>query len=314
MTANAERVPEYAQTVTQLDDTLNQLRGQGQVLRQRIAEAGDIFSTSKIISTVEQLRAGAKANPTKAAVLDSVLTRLRDIGDDPVLIAELRSVNVNELLGDALQNGSLSKAGAARALTDVKKAIDAQLGDKFVNAYLAPYSRAFDEKNIMALNNRLRSLYETNPAEFRDFMRGNRMDLLDDFGINAKTVKDALGSATYKEFNKIADNIGAKATMGEQAAAGAPKANEIIEQNEKFFRFPNILRREIATANKALEVMESHLNKKTIATLSKAYQSGEDISNLLRLIPYNERNAVAKWIAAGGLKANVAGAGATVDY
>ena len=88
-----------------------------------------------------------------------------------------------------------------------------------------------------------------------------------------------------------------KATMEAefQASAGQDALRDIFMANLNKFRLPSYLSATFSTTNKALQILEDALGKKTMETLTKGFKSGKNTEELLLTLPAEERTQVVKF-------------------
>ena len=72
---------------------------------------------------------------------------------------------------------------------------------------------------------------------------------------------------------------------------------ELLLQNMSKFRLPSYLSAVAATTNKALNILETKIGTKTMATLTEALKTPEGAAQLLESLPAAERNRVLQIMA-----------------
>ena len=281
-----------------------QLRVEADALRAQISALPAVFTTAPIKQQIAA-QLGSKStqmNAEKTAVLSAVLKKLKIAGDDPAALAELRKMGVNQLIGDLINNGKLSKTAAASALLDVKRAIDTQLGTRYVNQYLEPFSKKLATRDSMELSNELRLMQKNSPKQFVEAMRGESTDLIEKFSATAKTMQEALGEKRYNQLRLVAKQIERDMNLETLASKGATEVGDILVKDaSKGVRLPNFLSWKSTLANKALEIGENALDAKTMALVYRALRNGKDTAALMAEIPTSDKSAVLRLIKSGAI-------------
>ena len=89
----------------------------------------------------------------------------------------------------------------------------------------------------------------------------------------------------------IADVTGRSLKAQGQASAGQTALREILEANSPFnkFKIPTMLNTKAMAANRALDLAEKKIGKKTMNILAEALKSGRSADELMSLMPAKER-------------------------
>jgi hypothetical protein len=82
-----------------------------------------------------------------------------------------------------------------------------------------------------------------------------------------------------------------------QVSSGQTALKELLLQNMSKFRLPSYLSAVTATTNKALNILEDKIGRKTMATLTEGLKTPEAASNLLQSLPAAERNRVLQLLS-----------------
>ena len=301
--SNADRSVEWAGAANDFAGIAKQLRSDADALRTQVSALPSAFTTAPILQNLEATLSSrvTQMNPEKTAVLNAVAEKLRIAGDDPVAIAELRKVSVNQLIGDLLDKNKLSKTSAAAALDDVKKSIDVQLGPEFVNRYLKPYSKKLANRDALALIDEMRQLQKDNPSEFVNVVKGDRPELIEKFS-SAKTLQEALGDKRFNQVKMISAQIQRDQNLKYLASNGATEVGDILVKDaSRGFRLPDFLSWKTTLANKALELGENMLDAKTMALVYRSLRNGKDAAALMAEIPTADKSAVLRLIRSGAI-------------
>lgn len=277
------------------------LRPEADALRQKISELPSTFTAGPVRSAIGSMLASpvVQQNTAKVSILDALSKKLAIAGDDPVAIAELRKVGVNELIGDLIQTGKVSKGDAAAALDSAKKLIDKQLGSDYVSKYLEPYSKALAERDSLRLVDSLRQMQVDQPKKFMKVLRGDDPKLVAQYG-NWKTIQEALGSERFGKASGIAGEMIRDRALKIQAQSGLEAFGNIIRKDEAMPTLPGFLSIAASSANKAITLLENKVNRETLNAIVEGMKSGASANQLLSVVPANERNAVAMAITKSG--------------
>ena len=143
-----------------------------------------------------------------------------------------------------------------------------------------------------------------------------------------EAVEKILGPGKYNIALELAENTmntleneAAKviraANIKSQVEGGQTALKELLLQSMSKFRLPSYLSAVAATTNKGLNILETKIGAKTMATLTEALKTPEGAANLLDTLPAAERNRVlqimsdpTKWGAKTGAAVTGATAGA----
>lgn len=222
---------------------------------------------------------------------------------DAFALDSIRKNSVNSVI-QKLMPGAEKKAqnrAAAELMSTIKPIlVDAveTAGGKGYGQYLESYAKGMKDISRTKLSSELMTLYKSNPTEFAKAVGGERPDLIEKFmGPGDFDIKKVMPSKDFEDLSKIASKITNQQTKMEQAAAGEKKLTQILEKNRIRFRLPNFLNMFTSGTNKALDVLESHVNKKTLDILSKSAKSAKSFEELLSTVPTSERNKILKAMA-----------------
>lgn len=292
------RVGEYSGAANELGNVASGLRAEADALRKKISELPSTFTAAPVREAVAAA-AARTVNPAEEAVMNAVGRALQRAGDDPVAIAEVRKLGVNQIMGDLLGADKLSKTDAAAALSSVKNLIDKQLGTEIVKRYFKPYSKKLEYRSSLELADKLRQLQKENPSEFIKVMRGDNPDLVAKYG-DWPTIQEALGARRFGKATSLAAENQRDIDMAARASGAATKLGNIVDNDKFGFTIPWGLSPKAALINRTLQSIEASLNKETKDLISEAMMSGKSANELMSLLPAHERSVAMKWIAEGG--------------
>jgi hypothetical protein len=284
-------------------ETAVMIRAEADALRQQISELPSAFTAAPVRDAVA--RQAGEVGSTRRTVANAVMEELRIAGDDPAKIANIRKLGVNQLIGELVQSGKVSKTDAAAALKDIRGIIDKQLGPDFVNKYLEPYSAKLANRDSMALADELRLMLKNNPKKFVAAMRGENPDLVSKYSATSETMEEALGAKRFKLASKAADEIERDLKIKAKAGEGQDEIAEILKRDASKYRIPAFLSWKATVGNQLLGVAEESLNKKTMAKVYNAMRNGKDASALMNELSEFEKNVVLQSLASGKFSPNV---------
>ncbi len=284
----------FSNAASQAGDIASGFRTEADALRRQISELPSTFTAAPIRDAVESMAQGI--NGTKRTVASRIAEELRIAGDDPVKIAEVRRLGVNQLVNDLIQGGKLSQTDAAAALTEVKKLIDKQLGPEFVTRYMEPYAKKLEYRASLELADKLRELQKDSPKTFLKVMQGNDPELVSKYG-DWKTIQEALGGKRYGRASEVAGEMQRDRNLKEMAKSKEHGAavKEILD-NKSFTRhFPNLLNRYIVLTNEAIKRGEMEVNKGMYRELEQAMRIPAKMKELIDRLPPEERSKMVSY-------------------
>lgn len=298
--SNADRAVEWGGAGREMATVAKGLRTEADALRQQISELPSVFTAAPVRDAVGAI-AASTVNPAKKSVMDAVSNALEVAGDDPAKIAEIRKLGVNQLIGDLVQSGKVTKTDAAAALKDIRQVIDKQLGDDFVNKYLEPYSKKLANKDAMALADELRLMMKKSPKKFVEAMRGENPDLVSKFSATADTMAEALGEKRFKIASRAADEIARDLNLKKLAGEGTPELASILAKDASKVWIPAFVDWRAALARKIGDVAEGALDRKAMEKIYVAMRTGKTASELMNTMSTSEQNALLVAARAGAL-------------
>jgi GH24 family phage-related lysozyme (muramidase) len=124
-------------------------------------------------------------------------------------------------------------------------------------------------------------------------------------------VDDILSSPQKSARDKVVNELLRDAEVGKRADAGAGGLADIIVGDKWKARLPPFVDAKYAAANKVLDVIETKVNKKTMAAIVEGMKNGKNANELLSTLPSGERFKVIQ--ALKGQKALPYGFGAVTS-
>lgn len=294
----AARGIEFSAAADELGNLSQGLRSEADILRQQIAGLPSTFTAAPVRDAVAAKAASALTS-TEETVMNAVSKALQKAGDDPVKIAEIRRLGVNELIGDLIDSGKLSKGAAANALSDVKKLIDKQLGPEYVEKYLEPYSKALAERDTLAALDDLRRMQQDSPKQFIKTIAGENTDFIEKYSKTGKTMMELLGDERFAKASGVAGEMARDKSLKEMAKSTEAKAavSEVLSDKSITRHLPNLLNRYVVLANTAIQAGEMKVNKEMYRELDKAMRDPKAMKALIDLLPPEQRSTMIGYAA-----------------
>lgn len=277
-----------------------QLRGEADALRQAVSEASKGTFTAQ---PVRDLVASIASNPAtamnsvKQTVINKVAEKLAIVGNDPALLAEFRRMGVNDLLGDmAAGVDKATKQAAEAELVGIKKVIDQQLGDEFVNGYLAPYAKKLAYVDSLKAMDELRLMQKDAPDQFLKTVRGDNLDFMEKYSMTAKSLKELIGPGKFNKTEKIAKEMQRDINIKELESEGRKAVGNLLKEGKMASLLPNFLNKYWTMFSKTVKTEEQNVSAKVMKKLDEAMRDPSKAADLLELAPTRERIALIKWL------------------
>ena len=303
---------QFAGAADELGNVASGLRSEADILRQQISELPSAFTAAPVRDAVSGM-AATTVNPAKRSVLEAVAKELALAGDDPVKIADIRKLGVNQLIGDLVESGKVPKTDAASALIEVKKVIDKQLGSDFVTNYLEPYAKKLAARDSLAAADELRFLQENNPKKFMKIIKGEDTDFVQKYSNTAKTIQELLGQKRMKVAGSVAgemarDRALKDMTKGDAGMSAKAAVGSVLNEGIYSRYIPNILNRYVTVANEAIASGKMKVQRGMYRELEKAMRDPQRMKELIDMLPPEQRSKMIGYVAELGKGGGVAGA------
>lgn len=205
---------------------------------------------------------------------------------------------------------------AAGVLNDIKPAlIDAieAAGGTGYRQYLADYAKGMQKIAERKLSGEALKMWKTNKDEFVRLVTNEAPEIVEKFlGKGNYNIATELADNTMATLKSEAEKVVREANIKSQVSGGQEALKQLLLENMSKMRVPSYLNAVAATTNKALNILETKIGKKTMQTLTEASQTPEGALGLLESLPATERSRVLglltdpnKW--SSGAKAAVTG-------
>lgn len=265
----------------------------------------------------------AVANNPEFAGNDLLEGAMRNVADD---IAKWTSSGgiIDARALDAIRKNSVNAAvaklrpgmdatsqrnAAAGVLSKIKPMIDDALeaaGGKGYREYLQEHAKLSQQIAEKQLSGEALRLWKTDKDAFVRLVQNESPDVVEKIlGPGKYNIATELAQGTVDTLESEAVKVIRNANIKSQVQNGQTALKELLLQNMSKFRLPSYLSALAATTNKALNILETKIGQKTMATLTEALKTPEGAANLLESLPAAERNRVlqlmsdpSKWSAA----------------
>lgn len=214
----------------------------------------------------------------------------------------IRKNSVNAAVRDLIKGDPVAqKKAAAEVLTRLRPMlIDAieGAGGKGYREYLDTYAQGMQKIAEKKLSGEALTLWKNNKDAFVKLVQGESPEVVEKFlGPGRYDIASELADNTMATLREQAQKHLTNLAVKEQASAGKDALKELLLQNMSKFRLPSYLSAISSTTNKALEIIESKIGKKTMQTLTESLKTPEGAANLLESLPATERNRVLQLIS-----------------
>lgn len=187
---------------------------------------------------------------------------------------------------------------AAGVMTNIKPLIDNAIegaGGAGWRNYLATHAKGMSNIAEKKLTGEALQLWKTNKDEFVRLVQNESPDAVEKIlGPGKYNIATELADSTMQTLREQAQKHLTDLSIKGQAAAGQEALRQIMIQEMPKWRLPSYLSAVASTTNKALQIIESKIDAKTMATLTEALKTPEGAADLLGTLPATERNKVLR--------------------
>ena len=187
---------------------------------------------------------------------------------------------------------------AAGVLSDIKPLIDDAIeasGGTGWKQYLADYTKGMQQIAEKRLSGEALKLFKTNKDEFVKLVTNESPEVVEKFlGKGNYNIATELADSTLATLKTEANKVIRDAKVKSQVEGGQDALKQVLLENMTKFRLPSYLSAVAATTNKALNILENKIGKKTMQYLTEASKSPENAQHLLETLPAGERIRVLK--------------------
>jgi len=187
---------------------------------------------------------------------------------------------------------------AAGVLSDIKPLIDDAIeasGGTGWKQYLDDYTKGMQQIAEKRLSGEALKLFKTNKDEFVKLVTNESPEVVEKFlGKGNYNIATELADSTLATLKTEANKVIRDAKVKSQVEGGQEALKQVLLENMTKFRLPSYLSAVAATTNKALNILENKIGKKTMQYLTEASKSPENAQHLLETLPAGERIRVLK--------------------
>jgi hypothetical protein len=258
-----------------------------------------------LVSTLKTM-----ANKPEFAGNDVLLGSMRNVADD---IAKWTSSGgvIDARALDAIRKNSVNAAIqqlrpgmdatsqrnlAAGVLSRVKPVIDDAIeaaGGKGYRDYLKQHAQMSQKIAEKQLTGEALRLFKTDKNAFVRLVQNESPEAVEKIlGPGKYNIALELAENTLNTLQNEATKVIRAANIKSQVEGGQDALKELMLQSMSKFRLPSYLSAVAATTNKGLNILESKIGTKTLATLTEALKTPEGAANLLETLPAAERARV----------------------
>jgi hypothetical protein len=265
---------------------------------------------------------------------DALVNSIRGIGNNPefagndLLLGSLRNVSddvakwtnsggVIDLVAlDAIRKNSVNAAiqqlrpgmdatsqrnAAAGVLSRIRPVIDDAIeasGGVGYREYLATHAKGMQKIAEKELTGEALRLFKNDKNAFVRLVQNESPEAVEKIlGPGKYNIAVELAENTLAPLQNEAAKVIRNANIKSQVEGGQVALKELLLQNMSKFRLPSYLSAVAATTNKALNILETKIGTKTMATLTEALKTPEGAAQLLESLPAAERNRVLQIMA-----------------
>lgn len=187
---------------------------------------------------------------------------------------------------------------AASVMTNIKPLIDNAIegaGGAGWRDYLKTHAKGMANIAEKKLTGEALQLWKTNKDEFVRLVQNESPDAVEKIlGPGKYNIATELADSTMQTLREQAQKHLTDLSIKGQAAAGQEALRQILLQEMPKWRLPSYLSALTSTTNKALQIIENKIDRKTMATLTEALKTPEGAVDLLSALPAAERNKVLR--------------------
>jgi hypothetical protein len=255
------------------------------------------------------------ANNPEFAGNDVLMGSLRNVSDDVAkwtnsggiidarALDAIRKNSVNAAIQqlrpgmDATSQRNLAAGVLSRVKPVIDDAIEAAGGTGY-REYLNQHARMSQKIAEKQLTGEALRLFKTDKNAFVRLVQNESPEAVEKIlGPGKYNIAVELAENTLAPLENEAAKVIRNANIKSQVEGGQAALKELLLQNMSKFRLPSYMSAVTATTNKALNILETKIGTKTMATLTEALKTPEGAAQLLESLPAVERNRVLQIMA-----------------
>jgi hypothetical protein len=262
------------------------------------------LKTDSILAGVDRVLADVTkaGNVEMPPILNEVKSLIRQWTNangviDAVALDAIRKNAVSSIVAKMNVDPKASSQVAASSLKSLQPLIEDAIeaaGGRGYKQYLRDYStKRAVVKSRPELAAQAMKMFEKNPQEFIDLVRGNNPEAIEAvFGPGNIDIVKQMGEKAMKAMQGVADNTGARMAKDTQILAGQQAMKETLMANKLEAQLPNLMNAKVSVINKMLRGMTGNVDSKTAEILTRGAQSGDRIEKILAQLPESKVDRV----------------------
>tara|TARA_R110002126_G_scaffold145833_1_gene291786 strand:- start:71 stop:2362 length:2292 start_codon:yes stop_codon:yes gene_type:complete len=219
---------------------------------------------------------------------------------DPAALHEIRKTYVNEVIQKELagRDPSYIARQAAKVTGELRPLIDDAIekaGGTDWRKALDTHAKGMQQLEQRTMSAQLMDMYDkaqANPTEFLRLVRGNNPDAVEKvFGPGSFNLAQQMGEK-MRPLEKIASEVERRQFITKMAKEGRAALADIAKNQQGVsLRLP-FFNRTASVMNKAADILEGKIDRKTLDILIEGAKSGKNMNDLLNAVPTRERSVI----------------------
>ena len=219
---------------------------------------------------------------------------------DPAALHEIRKTYVNEVIQKELagRDPSYIARQAAKVTVELRPLIDDAIeaaGGTGWRKALDTHAKGMQQLEQRTMSAQLMDMYDkaqANPTEFLRLVRDNNPDAVEKvFGPGSFNIAQQMGEK-MRPLEKIASEVERRQAVTDMAEKGRVALAKIAkDQQGVSLRLP-FFNRTASILNKAADILEGKIDRKTMDMLIEGSRSGKNMNDLLNAVPTRERSVI----------------------
>ena len=190
---------------------------------------------------------------------------------------------------------------AAGVLSRVKPMIDNAIesaGGAGWRDYLSTHAKGMQDIAKKQLTGKALELWKTDKDAFVRLVQNESPDAVEKIlGPGKYNIATELSDSTMSVLRGEAQKHLTELAVKGQVSLGQPALKELLLQNMSKLQLPSYLSAVASTTNKALNILENKIGRKTMAALTEGLKTPETAAKLLESLPAAERNRVLQLLS-----------------
>jgi len=217
---------------------------------------------------------------------------------DAKSLQAMRETDIDFVVQKALSGTpGIPKERMAKTVNSLKSYLDDAIESAGGNGWkpaMKEWSAGMQDINRQKMNAVALDLFDKDKAKLMSLAAGNEPDLVKQiFPVGAPVLGFQMGGKDAA-IKKVAEELRRDADLATRATRGEGNLSDILSKDSINFRLPALINHWFAFGNKALDVTEGMLNRKTMEKVYKAMESGKSANAALNTLPTSQQNKVMK--------------------